>query len=343
MSKRVWQLALFAALSVLSIGLIFHFTATQRTWDLFLHLNARYLVVLILLWLFSLVVDSLSTCFYAQGTGERLKFSFALRLTLLRVFFNVITPFSFGGQPIEIYALSRQGIPAGKGSSVVMVKLLTLALFAQLGALLVFVFVRDEVRNVPTLSIAFVVTGLLIGGLVVVTCLVFFYPFILVRIFTHIEKLLRRLKLRSWKNRPDLRRWVVHQASLARRSFRRYFGSHLGLFLAGTLSNGLMYCADVLMLWIILRALGVAIPLAEGFALSALLLFLITFMPTPGTAGLGEVIFVIIFAAAVPKYLLGIAVVLWRFFYQYISAFIGALVSAQLFSDAFIRIPKHEQ
>jgi uncharacterized protein (TIRG00374 family) len=343
MRRRVLRLALFAALSVLSIGLIFHFTATQRTWDLFLHMNARYPVVLLLLWLFSLVVDSLSTCFYALGTGERLKFLFALKLTLLRVFFNVITPFSFGGQPAEIYALSRQGIPTGKGSSVVMVKLLTLALFAQLGALLVFVFVRDEVRNVPTLSTAFIVTGLLIGGLVVATCLVFFYPFIVLRIFSKVENLLRRLKVKKLQDRLDLRRWVVHQASLARRSFRRYFGSHFGLFLAGTLSNGLMYCADVLMLWIILRALGVAIPFAEGFALSALLLFLITFMPTPGTAGLGEVIFVVIFAASVPKYLLGIAVALWRFFYQYLSAFIGALVSANLFSDTFLNIPKRER
>jgi uncharacterized membrane protein YbhN (UPF0104 family) len=67
-----------------------------------------------------------------------------------------------------------------------------------------------------------------------------------------------------------------------------------------------------------------------------MLLFLITFMPTPGAIGLGEAIFLLLFSKTVPSYMLGIAIVLWRFFFHYLSAILGAISSSKYMSDLIV-------
>ena len=127
---------------------------------------------------------------------------------------------------------------------------------------------------------------------------------------------------------------------MARRSFRRYFSTHLGYFLSGTMCNGLVYVSQLVLLWFILLGLGLQVPFVKGIVLAAMLLFLITFMPTPGAIGLGEALFILLFARTVPSYLLGIALVLWRFFYHYLSALVGGISSSKFVSDFFIKKPK---
>ena len=87
------------------------------------------------------------------------------------------------------------------------------------------------------------------------------------------------------------------------------------------------------------------IPLLAGFVLSTLLLFLLSFMPTPGASGLGEILFVVLFDQAVSNHVLGLGVIMWRFFFNYSGAMIGAVVSAKSFTGIRVkkrRLPTHE-
>jgi len=62
---------------------------------------------------------------FARATGERLKIWLSYRLIAMRVFFNLVTPFSAGEHPFLIYALSREGIQGGKATAIVIVRLIT--------------------------------------------------------------------------------------------------------------------------------------------------------------------------------------------------------------------------
>jgi glycosyltransferase 2 family protein len=77
--------------------------------------------------------------------------------------------------------------------------------------------------------------------------------------------------------------------------------------------------------------------------LSAMLIFLISFMPTPGASGLGEVLFIALFSGTVKVELVGVAVVLWRIFYQYLSAGLGAFFTARFFSDLWKKLPSKQE
>ena len=52
--------------------------------------------------------------------SKKLKFKQIFKLTLVTQFFNGITPFSSGGQPMEVYYLSKSGIRASKGTNIII-------------------------------------------------------------------------------------------------------------------------------------------------------------------------------------------------------------------------------
>ena len=62
---------------------------------------------------------------------------------------------------------------------------------------------------------------------------------------------------------------------------------------------------------------GVDIDITHGIALTGSLLFLISFMPTPGAIGLGEGIFYLLFREYISRHLLGVIIFFWRFFHQF--------------------------
>jgi len=50
------------------------------------------------------------------------KFKESFKVTLIGQYFNSITPFASGGQPMQLYALIKQGLGAGKSASALMIK-----------------------------------------------------------------------------------------------------------------------------------------------------------------------------------------------------------------------------
>jgi len=50
------------------------------------------------------------------------KFKQAFKVTMTGQYFNSITPFASGGQPMQLYALTKQELGAGSSGSVLMIK-----------------------------------------------------------------------------------------------------------------------------------------------------------------------------------------------------------------------------
>jgi uncharacterized membrane protein YbhN (UPF0104 family) len=63
--------------------------------------------------------------------------------------------------------------------------------------------------------------------------------------------------------------------------------------------------------------------------LQVLLYFLLLFVPTPGAAGIAETAAFALFSPICPKALLGIFIILLRFFYLYLAATIGGVLLLQ--------------
>jgi hypothetical protein len=121
-----------------------------------------------------------------------------------------------------------------------------------------------------------------------------------------------------------------------RNSFVNYFTKHFGYFSLGFACAGVYFVIHLVIIYIIITGVGILLSITQGIASGSLLYFCISFMPTPGSSGLGDGFFVLIFQGSVPLYLIGIVVVLWRFFFQYLTAILGALSSARFFSKVVL-------
>jgi len=336
--NNIRRLILFVSLSIVSLVLIFLFTASRKTVQALGDVTHSYLLFVVGLCIVEFVIEGVRLVFFVRGTGERIRLLEALKLASIAIFFNLITPFSFGGQPLLVYILRKEGIPSGKGSTIVITRLLTASLFIFMGAIFALVFFGHLISSVAALRTTFFITGILFIFLAGLTVTGLLLPRMMTAVARRLGRLLHHLHL--VKDEELFLTKSIQHLYIARNSFQAYFGHRFGYLVGGTLCSGVIYFSQVLMLWAILCGLGVPIGFIEGFALSALFLFLIVFAPTPGSSGLGEIIFVIIFAGTVPKYLLGVAILLWRFFYQYLVAFLGGIVTAKYFSDLLVKDPK---
>jgi glycosyltransferase 2 family protein len=330
-AKKIKSSVFIGFFSLLSVAAVLFFTVDERTSRFLFAIDLRFFVLLLGLWVLTLSADAFSISLFIRGTEERLSLKAAYRTAVTRIFFNILTPFGFGGQPFMVYLLSKEGVSPGKGSTIAVTRLMILSAYTQIGAVLSFFFYDGKLSEIPSLRGFFLIAGT-IGA--VITGTVFaslLYPHLMIKLVNLAGKVLHRLKIV-----PDITRFkrkVVHEGAVARKSFKRFFRrNNFRVFLMGMLSTFLLYAAQLLTLLVILRGLNITVEFWTGISLSAILLFAMLFLPTPGAAGLGEGAFILIFTGTIPQYLIGIALVIWRLFFHYLTALVGALSVSRLFS-----------
>ena len=101
------------------------------------HLDWRWLFLGLLMMIISFFLESAAT--YAMlNQADRKKTSVValLRVPLLNQLGTGVTPFATGGQPAQLYGLTRSGVEAGRALSVILMKFLVyqvvVVLFADL-------------------------------------------------------------------------------------------------------------------------------------------------------------------------------------------------------------------
>ncbi len=96
----------------------------------------------------------------------------------------------------------------------------------------------------------------------------------------------------------------------------------LAVFLLSILS----FAFHIFMVPSIFYGLGVKVDPLQAMFLHAISLIIFVGMPTPGGSGITEAGGALLFATIAPKYILGIFVIVWRFFTYYFGSIIGGLI-----------------
>ena len=79
--------------------------------------NANYLYIILAFIIFGLyiIVEAYLLYTLIKKQKKNYKLKDAINLNIMTKFFNGITPFSLGGQPLQIYRLNREGVSVTKG------------------------------------------------------------------------------------------------------------------------------------------------------------------------------------------------------------------------------------
>ncbi len=323
--------------SFIVIGAIIYFTATQETLEVIKNMNINFFMLGILLYIIEVSADALRTKVLIRGTHHKIGLWECYKLIALQVFFDLITPFSIGGQPFQVYVLHKKNVPGGSATTVVVLKLLFAGLFLTLIVIFGLLFYNDLISSSKILILGVKITGFIILFLFAIFILGLYNPAITTGVLTFLFTILWKLKIS--RHPAKFKKKIMKHILLARNSFDGLVSHRVLYFIIGFFLSCIMMLATILMVVAFIWGFGIELPLIEGIILTSTLIFVITFMPTPGATGLGEGFFFVLYKEIIPKHIIGVVILLWRFFYHYLSAILGAIVSAKYFSELLAEKP----
>ena len=132
--SQIWGNIFFVVSIVLSIVLMLIFAYSYDTGDnkdkhfgemfveVFTNVNVKYLLISLATLCAMILLDSLKYYTIMRATRVCAKYKTALTVGLLGKYYDYITPFASGGQPMQIYYLHKRGIGGGESSAVIFIK-----------------------------------------------------------------------------------------------------------------------------------------------------------------------------------------------------------------------------
>jgi len=312
-------------LSILVILGILIFTIDKRTIDVLLKLNISIIFYAILLNILSWFWAALRYMCLVNSVGKKLNFIEALLIHLSYYFASSVTPTSAGGEPLEIYLLSKRDIKIGQTTAISLLRYVINTLTFVISTPIILYY------------FSYLFPNKIIGEAVKYGSILFFLIVFLFLISLYKPKPMKRLiaiMLLKLKHFPFLKN--IHPYKIIRTVYKTVDDFHTTLWLF--LKTKKLFLLQVFLLNILswLTYFFIAPTILKGFGLKVswmnLILiqiptfFLLLYIPTPGGSGAAELLFSITFAPFVPKHMLGIFIIIWRSLTHYFTLFIGGLI-----------------
>ena len=272
-------------------------------------------------------------CKYTTG---KFHFKTCMETGIVGHYYNCVTPLAFGGQPFEIYHLSRHGVTGGTAAALPIatffmnqVAMVTLSITAAILYSTNALHIPDHLLFFPTTLSVLMYVGiagcLLIPGSVV---LISMFPTMggaIIRFFIFLGWKLRIVKNRNVTNYKTLKNVVRNSYCL-----KKFAKNPLMLIITFLISVG-EQCAICSIAYFTLRFFSFDIPNVGGFMewlqivqICMMLYAAVAVFPTPGNSGLAEISFYLLFEKGIQAAGLSFAAVLfWRILSFYSFVIIG--------------------
>ena len=307
-----------------------------------LNSDKRWLAAGLGAWLVSMVFEALVNQFFFIWQKVSIRFVSTFHITLLGMFYSNITPAATGGQPMQVFAFKKRGVPVGLSSSGLAVKFFSFQAALLAGGTLLWLTQREFVNTCVIEGKWLILAGFLINGLSVGVVLLLainrnFVRFLIVLIIRFGRKIRLVKNPEQLSSRCDaaLEDFSASVNMLVHHPLQIFF-----LFILSTLQLVFLmsasYCAY--------RALGLSgQPLYRLLTLQWLLFIAASFTPLPGASGVQEGGFYVFFGTIFPDHLIFSGLLLWRAVTYYFPLLIG-LGSVIYESSRSIRLNhQHEQ
>ncbi|MGL4548459.1 lysylphosphatidylglycerol synthase transmembrane domain-containing protein [Eubacterium aggregans] len=254
-------------------------------------------------------------------------FRFAMVITIIGQYYNLVTPGASGGQPLQLFEMIRRGYPVGTGTAIIVQKY---ALYQITVTVLALLSLSINFGTVTTSLVAakwFITIGLVVNVAGVVLVLIMaFSPKTAREIMTGGVNFL--LFCRILKDKEKYYGKIDHfvaEYSQAIDDIRIYKWESLKLLGVSVLQILIFYSINY---WVY-RALGLHGSTSfTVITMQAILYVAIAFVPTPGAAGGAEAGFALIFGPIYGSVYTSVALILWRIItFYFIIAFGGIFLS----------------
>lgn len=307
---------------------------TATFYEVFGNMNWWYILAAFALFAVMFVMEALKFTVLGKCNGCSLGFRKDMKTALVGKYYECITPFSSGGQPMQIYHLYKEGVPSAKSASITMVKygvhMLGFTVVAAVVMGLGVPRLGTLIDNAATLNTLLICgwIGFGINAFIpVFVTLVVFFPRPVAWVVNLFVKLLYKIKIlkNSAKIEARVRRWMDDFAVISQFVYKK----PLTFFVLFLLCLGEPIIELIFPYLVLVAMCGGDVMGMQGtemlFAVMVLAMYATygsTFIPTPGNSGALEVMFMAAFASLTESVVFWF-VLMWRFIIYYTWIILG--------------------
>lgn len=276
-------------------------------------INIVWLLAACLCHLLNSLVDCIVTYQFIRTKYKHISFYDSMKIALIGHFFSAVTPSSSGGQPMQVYAMSKLNIDAGFGSSIMIQKFLifqiTTTVYSLVVLLFKYEFIFEQIEN--DIMVAFIIVGvfsqLFITALLLIASFSPFLTNVLVKLAAAILAKLKIIKNVDKKIDTIKKQTELFHASNKEliKDTRRMVLYYVEIFIQITLIYAVPYC-----LYRCLNLSGAS--LFDIICSQSLVAMVSSMIPLPGASFGAEYSFSVFFAGIFTAATMKSTILLWR-------------------------------
>lgn len=302
-------------------------------YDLLDGMNWWYLLIAVGFFIIMYAADTLKYTLLGRSYGHKLGIAKDMKVALIGKYYEAITPFATGGQPMQIYYFYKNGMSGSKSTSITMVKYAVQMLAVTVVAAIVMGLgvgklgmIENEITRNTILICGWVGFGINAFIPVFVTFIVF-CPRAVSWVINLFVRLLYKIKIikNADKLETKIRQWVDDFAVFSQFVYKKPL-TFLLLFVLCLFEPIIQF---IIPYFVLVAMCGTEVMGMEGgtllfsvMVLSMYATYAAAFIPTPGNSGAVESVFMLAFTVVAESVLFWYVLV-WRFLLYYIYVFLG--------------------
>jgi uncharacterized protein (TIRG00374 family) len=290
---------LFIFLSFATAAVILFFTISEDTIEQLKKISPLFLSLTLLSTSLRFFFDIWRLRYIIEALGKKLSWRGAFHFTMGGLPLGAITPGQVGGIPFQLYVCKREKILIPEGSAAIFTRGLLSAMVLPL--LFPFIYYYRQ----------FLTSGLMSA---ILKYLIVFYGIVTVVFFFLLTQT-------PWLKRKFGRR--VNGIVMFKEVFTNEYIKRKVVFLKAYLTTFLSLTFYFLTAPLLIKGLGIKAPFFEATIIQVILTYALNFMITPGATGVAEGGAFAAFKHLMPKSILGVFVMSWRFFTAYFGILVG--------------------
>ena len=323
-SKRL-NLIICGAAFVIMIVFLFFVDDPKEIWKAICSASPLYMlltaVCMLIYWFLEGVILHLVT----KEVHSEQTFKNSLSISMIGQYFNCITPFASGGQPIQAYYLMKFGVPLGSALTALLSKFIVYQAMLTIYSAIILIFKLRYVVETNPLMMPLVVIGFIINTAVIAALLMLaFFRKPTVKIAHFAIRLLG--KLRIIKNVDAKLKFVDDEMEMYYKNFQ-FIKKRPALIFKMCLFTLIQLTIYFSISFIIYLAFGLSgTDYITVISCQAFILMISAFVPLPGALGAAEGSYVLFFKGIFGSYV-NLSTVIWRFLTFYMAIIVGMVFS----------------
>lgn len=288
----------------------------------FQNIDVKYIFIAAILYLLSIVFKGTAN-YIIVNDKKRVSLLESIKHNAIAQFFNGITPFETGGQPMEIYMLTEHGISTLKATNQIVQSFI----FYQIALVLCgffavgynyFFHIFPKVSVLRLLVLAGFITNIIV---VLFLLLISISKKTTTKIINFITRILKKIRIKIDEKEIEKKIEDYHKGF-------QEIKKRKGLTTIGILLNiGSLLCLYITPLFVVYGMHEFnQISVINTLTASAYVFLLCSFVPIPGSSGGIEYGFTQFFGNFIHSNIISAVLIIWRFITYYLGIIIGAIL-----------------